>query len=82
MDTYQETAVANGREALRFDQVELLAQLVDNDSLNNDERVAIQNAIRLYASKFNRVLHVTDGGAMYLTDDHDLRRATEVTRLA
>jgi len=81
MTTYQEVAVSNDREALTIDDVRVLAQLTDNELLSNDELVAIQNAIRLYASKTNQVLHVTDGGAMYITDDHDLRQATEVTRL-
>ena len=81
MDTYQETAVLSGRSAMTLDDAKILAELTDNDKLSNQELVAIQNALRLFASKSNQVLHITDGGAMYITDDHDLRRATEVTRL-
>jgi len=81
MNSYEEVAVSNDREALTINDVKVLAQLTDNELLSNDELVAIQNAIRLYASKTNQVLHITGGGAMYITDNHDLREATEVTRL-
>lgn len=82
MTTYQEVAVKNGRAAMSLDDAKVLAELTDNEILSNDELVAIQNALRLYASTTNQVLHITDGGAMYITDDHDFRQATEVTRLA
>lgn len=81
MDTYQTTAVENGRSAMTLHNAVALAELTNNELLSNQELVAIQNALRLFASKSNQVLHVTDGGAMYITDDHDLRQATEVTRL-
>lgn len=81
MDTYQETAVRGGANAMTLDDAKVLAELTDNETLSSKELIAIQNAIRLFASKTNQVLHVTDGGAMYITDDHDFRKATEVTRL-
>ena len=81
MDTYQLTAVVNERNAMTYDDAVTLAKLLDNVTLDNNEMIAIQRALRLYASKTNQVLHVTDGGAMYITTDHDLRRATEITRL-
>jgi hypothetical protein len=81
MDTYQETAIEIGRTAMTLADAKVLAELVDSDHLTNPERIAIQNALCLYASRTNQVLHITDDGAMYITDDHDLRRATEITRI-
>ena len=80
MDTYQQTAVENGRNAMTLDDAVTLAELTDNESLSNKELIAVQNALQLYASKTNQVLHITDGGAMYITDDHDLRRASIAKR--
>lgn len=81
MDTYQATAVLGASNAMTLTDAKVLAELTDNESLSNQELTAIQNALRLFASKSNQVLHITDGGAVYITDDHDLRQATEVTRL-
>ena len=81
MNNHHEIAVLGARNAMTLDDAKTLAQLTDNETISNPELIAIQNALKLYASKFNQVLHVTDGGAMYITDNHDLREATEVTRL-
>ena len=81
MTTYQEQAVLSGRNAMSLTDAKVLADLVDNETLDNDERVAIQNALRLFASKTNQVLHVTDGGAMYIATSHDLRESTDTVRL-
>lgn len=79
--TSLKSAIAQDKNAMTLDDAKVLAELTDNESLSNQELIAIQNALRLYASKTNQVLHVTDGGAMYITDNHDMREATEVTRL-
>lgn len=81
MDTYQATAVENARTAMTIQNALALAELLENETLTDVQMVSIQNALRLYASTTNQVLHITDGGAMYITDNHDLRQATEVTRL-
>jgi hypothetical protein len=81
MDTYQEQAVTSGRNAMSIAHAKVLAELLDNETLGNHERVAIQNALRLFASTTNQVLHVTDGGAMYIATSHDLRESSDTTRL-
>lgn len=81
VDTYEEQAVLSGRNAMSIAHAKVLANLVDNEALGNDERVAIQNALRLFASKTNQVLHVTDGGAMYIATSHDLKESTDTIRL-
>jgi hypothetical protein len=78
---YQETAVINGRNAMSLDDARVLAELTENESLSNQEFTAIQNALRLFASKSNQVLHVTDAGAMYLATSHDLRESSDTIRL-
>jgi hypothetical protein len=81
MNTYEEQAVISGRNAMSIAHAKVLADLVDNDTLGNDERIAIQNALRLFASKTNQVLHVIDGGVMYIATSHDLKESTDTTRL-
>jgi hypothetical protein len=81
MNTYHETAVLGGSQAMTVSDAKVLACMLDNDDVTNTEMGAIQNALRLFASKTNQVIHVTDGGAIYLATSHDLRESTDTIRL-
>lgn len=58
-----------------------LGQLLGSDKLNEQENAEAHQMLRAWASSMNQVIHITDGGAVYLATSHDLRESSDTTRL-
>ncbi len=58
-----------------------LAGLLGSDKLNEQENIEAHEILFTWASSMNQVIHITDGGAVYLATSHDLRDSSDTTRL-
>lgn len=73
------TAVLN--KVMTLELAKELGQLLGSEQLNEQENIEAHEILMTWASSMNQVLHITDGGAVYLATSHDLRESTDTTRL-
>lgn len=59
-----------------------LAQLLGSEQITDAENDEAHCILRDYAQSLNMIIHITDGGAVYLATSHDLRESSDTTRLA
>jgi len=73
------TAVLN--KVMNLGLAQELAGLLGSDKLNEQENIEAHEILFTWASSMNQVIHITDGGAVYLATSHDLRESSDTTRL-
>lgn len=73
------TAVLN--KVMNLGLAQELAGLLGSDKLNEQENIEAHEILFTWASSMNQVIHITDGGAVYLATYHDLRESSDTTRL-
>ncbi len=68
-------------KVMNLDLARNIAQLLGSEQLNAQENIEAHEILMTWASSMNQVLHITDGGAVYLATSHDLRESSDTTRL-
>jgi hypothetical protein len=68
-------------KVMNLDLARNIAQLLGSEQLNDQENIEAHEILMTWASSMNQVLHITDGGAVYLATSHDLRESSDTTRL-
>lgn len=69
------------RHIMDLETAKRFARLLGSESLTSDENDEAHQILQDYAKSLSMVIHITDGGAVYMATSHDLRESKDTYRL-
>lgn len=70
------------KHIMNLEVAKRFANLLGSEQLTSEENTEAHQILRDYAKSLNMLIHITDGGAVYMATSHDLRESSDTYRLA